>query len=69
LPKKFKKCAVILANPKMITFISMRRRPLYFLPLGIAIGAGIGVVFNNVAIGVAIGAALGVALSGISRRR
>jgi len=46
--------------------LGMRRR-FYFLPIGIAIGAGIGVAMKNVAMGVAIGAALGIAFSVIRR--
>ncbi|HTI60259.1 hypothetical protein [Mucilaginibacter sp.] len=44
----------------------MRRR-FYFLPMGIAIGAGIGVAMKNIAMGVAIGAALGIAFSVMRR--
>jgi F0F1-type ATP synthase membrane subunit c/vacuolar-type H+-ATPase subunit K len=46
----------------------MRRR-LYLLPLGIAIGAGVGVVMHNVGMGVAIGVAVGAMMSIVSQRR
>jgi hypothetical protein len=54
---------------KKIIFIPMRRRPNYFLPVGIAIGAGIGVALNNIAIGMGIGVALGFAMSAVVQNR
>jgi F0F1-type ATP synthase membrane subunit c/vacuolar-type H+-ATPase subunit K len=47
----------------------MRRRPIYVLPLGIAIGTGIGVALNNLPVGIGVGVALGFAMGGIIQRR
>lgn len=54
--------------PQKIIFILMRRRPNYFLPVGIAVGAGIGVALNNMAVGIGIGVALGFVLSAVAQR-
>jgi len=43
----------------------MRNKRLFFLPIGLAIGMGIGVALNSIAIGAGVGVALGTAMSGI----
>jgi F0F1-type ATP synthase membrane subunit c/vacuolar-type H+-ATPase subunit K len=41
----------------------------YWIAIGLAIGAGIGVALDNLAIGVSIGLAIGVALSAVQSQR
>ena len=40
-----------------------------WVAIGIALGAGIGTIMNNVALGVSIGAGLGVLLGGFATRQ
>ena len=54
---------------KTLYLAYMRRRPLWLLPLGIAIGMGIGIAVNSIAIGAGVGVALGVAMSRIYANR
>ena len=48
--------------------LTMRRRPFYIFPLGVAIGMAIGVALKSMAIGAGIGVALGIAMSTIYER-
>ena len=41
----------------------------YWLAVGVALGAGIGVALHNIAIGVAIGAGVGVAMMAAGSRK
>jgi F0F1-type ATP synthase membrane subunit c/vacuolar-type H+-ATPase subunit K len=43
--------------------------PAMFLPIGIAVDAGIGVALGNVAIGIGIGVATGMVMMGVSTNR
>ena len=48
---------------------SPRRFAPQWIGLGVAIGAGLGVVFDNIAVGAGAGVALGVALAALLGRR
>lgn len=39
--------------------------PVLWIPIGLALGAGIGVIFDNIALGTAIGVVAGAALMAI----
>jgi hypothetical protein len=41
----------------------------YWLPLGLALGAGFGLVLDNLAVGVAIGLAVGLAIQAAHRNK
>jgi len=47
----------------------MQKSTLLFYSAGIAIGAGVGLVINNLAIGMGLGAALGLIFARNYRRR
>jgi hypothetical protein len=51
----------------------MTDKPRRFAPqwigIGVAIGAGLGVLFDNIAVGAGMGVALGMALGGLLARR
>ena len=40
----------------------------YYLPIFIALGAGVGAAFNNIPIGICIGIAVGIVLDSIKKK-
>ncbi len=45
------------------------RSSAHWLPIGVAIGCGLGVAMGNIALGVAVGVGIGVALVALGRSR